>query len=154
MKRFPTVAAGVTLAAVATLAASSSAQVGTRRVASGLNRPVYVTHAPGDDARIFFLEKRGVVRVLALGSGTITNFLNIDAQVGGGTSDNDERGLLGLAFHQNYQSNGLFYLYYTNNSSNTVVSRWSVLGDPATRGLSHTVPKPAVMNGKIASTGI
>ena len=55
----------------------------TVRVASGLNRPIFVTHAPGDSTRLFIVEQRGVIKILDLVDGTVlaTPFLDIDAIV-------------------------------------------------------------------------
>lgn len=100
----------------------------TELVVNGLSRPVYVTHAPGDSDRIFIVEQPGRIKVLTLGEAAPTVFLDIDSRIGGGA--NDERGLLGLAFHPDYAQNGFFYVNYTNNSSNTVIARYSVSGDP------------------------
>lgn len=104
----------------------------TRRVALGLNRPVFVTHAPGDESRLFIVEQRGVIKILDLASEVVlaTPFLDIDTLVTGPTSTFDERGLLGLAFHPDYDSNGFFYVDYINNASDTVVARYSVSANP------------------------
>ncbi|MCZ6611444.1 MAG: PQQ-dependent sugar dehydrogenase [Planctomycetota bacterium] len=104
----------------------------TVRVASGLNRPVYATHAPGDFSRLFIVEQRGVIKILDLATETVlaTPFLNIDSLVAGPANSFDERGLLGLAFHPDYQTNGFFYVNYTNNSSNTTIRRYTVSGNP------------------------
>lgn len=92
--------------------------------ASGFNRPVNIKHA-GDD-RLFVVEQDGIIKILnADGSIESTNFLDIDSRVG---SSGNEQGLLGLAFHPNYATNGYFFVYYTNNSGNTVVSRFSRIG--------------------------
>lgn len=89
--------------------------------ASGLNRPVNIKHA-GDD-RLFIVEQDGLIKIINA-NGTINNtpFLDIDSRVG---SFGNEQGLLGLAFHPDYDSNGYFFVNYTNNSGNTVVSRFS-----------------------------
>lgn len=104
----------------------------TVRVASGLNRPVYATHAPGDFSRLFILEQRGVIKILDLDTGSVlaTPFLNIDSLVAGPVDNFDERGLLGMAFHPDYQNNGFFYLNYTNNSSDTTIRRYTVTANP------------------------
>jgi len=104
----------------------------TELVASGLRRPNFVTAPQGDFNRIFVVEKEGRIRVIENGNLLATPFLDIDSLVGGGNSNFDERGLLGLAFHPDYLNNGLFYVYYTNNASDTTVARYSVDGDPAT----------------------
>ncbi len=104
----------------------------TVRVASGLNFPVYAAHAPDDFTRLFIIEKPGRIRILNLDTGTLngTAFLDINSIVGGGNTLDDERGLLGLAFHPDYQSNGFFFVNYTNNSSNTIIRRYTVSANP------------------------
>ncbi|MCP3904979.1 MAG: PQQ-dependent sugar dehydrogenase [Planctomycetes bacterium] len=96
-------------------------------VASGLDHTVAVTHAPGDYKRLYIVEKQGRIKVLNLITGALnpSTFMNIDSLVGGGTSTNNEQGLLGLAFHPNWQVNSTFFVYYTNNSGNTVVSKYT-----------------------------
>ncbi|MGE4631702.1 MAG: PQQ-dependent sugar dehydrogenase, partial [Planctomycetota bacterium] len=100
----------------------------TRRIASGVSRPVMVAAPEGDFERLFIVQQQGVIRVYDMTNAQLisTPFLDINSIVGGGTSGADERGLLGLAFHPNYATNGFFYVYYTNNSSNTTVARYSV----------------------------
>ena len=104
----------------------------TVRVAGNLDHLTFVTYAPGDYTRLFIVEKQGRIKVLNLKTGVVnaTLFLDIDALVGGGLSTNDERGLLGLAFHPDYQNNGYFYVDYTNNVGTTTVARYSVSDDP------------------------
>ncbi len=96
-------------------------------IASGLVNPVFVTFAPGDSDRIFIVEQPGRIRAIRNDALLSRSFLDIDSIVGSGGS---EQGLLGLAFHPNYQSNGFFYVNYTNNSGNTVVARYSVTTNP------------------------
>lgn len=105
----------------------------TTRVASGMNRPLFVTAPPGDTSRLFIVEKRGVIRILNIPGNTLngTAFLDIDALVFNPTGNNDERGLLGMAFHPDYASNGYFYVNYVNISGNTVIARYTrSAGDP------------------------
>jgi len=95
--------------------------------ASGFNRPVNIKHA-GDD-RLFVVEQDGIIKIVN-SDGTVetTNFLDIDNIVG---STGNEQGLLGLAFHPNFATNGYFFVNYTNNSGDTVISRFSRIGvDP------------------------
>ncbi|MCA9305432.1 MAG: PQQ-dependent sugar dehydrogenase [Phycisphaerales bacterium] len=96
------------------------------RVASGLTRPIFLTHAPGDFTQVYIIEKQGIIKTMDLSSGTIATWLNIDALVGGGTSTNSEQGLLGLAFHPDFANNGYFYVDYTNNSGSTQIERRTV----------------------------
>ena len=74
-------------------------------VSSGLSSPTFVTHAGDATNRLFITEQRGVVRVLQPGASVSTVFLDISARIASG----GERGLLGLAFHPRYASNGRFF---------------------------------------------
>lgn len=103
---------------------SFSQNIELESFASGFNRPVNIKHA-GDD-RLFVVEQDGIIKIVnSDGSVEATNFLNIDAIVG---SNGNEQGLLGLAFHPDFETNGYFFVYYTNNSGDTVISRFSRIG--------------------------
>lgn len=98
--------------------------------ATGLVRPTNMVQAPGDSDRFFFTEEHtGKVQIVENGSVTGT-FLNIGGLL---QTDHAERGLLGMAFHPNYQSNGKFYLQYTSSPNGNVrVSEFTVsAGNPA-----------------------
>ncbi|MFD2552120.1 PQQ-dependent sugar dehydrogenase [Bizionia sediminis] len=89
--------------------------------AAGFNNPVGLKHA--NDNRLFVVEKAGLIKIIDAQQNVLTTpFLNIDNLV---SNSGGERGLLGLAFHPNYASNGYFYVNYINNSGNTVISRFS-----------------------------
>ncbi|WP_417861234.1 PQQ-dependent sugar dehydrogenase [Winogradskyella sediminis] len=90
-------------------------------VASNLEKPVSIKHA-GDD-RLFIVEQGGTIKIIdSEGNLEATPFLDIDALV---TNSGYERGLLGLAFHPDYTTNGYFFVNYINNSGNTVISRFT-----------------------------
>ncbi|HAQ21566.1 MAG TPA: cadherin [Prolixibacteraceae bacterium] len=94
--------------------------------ASGLISPVSITNA--GDKRLFVAEQRGYIRILS-STGTINSqpFLNITNRVVYGA----ERGLLGIAFHPKYSSNGFFYVNYIGKGDSTHISRFTVsTGDP------------------------
>ena len=93
---------------------------------NGFSSPTTITNA-GDD-RLFIMEQDGVIKFIE--SENITTFLDIKDRVSS-PSDNlggytDELGLLGLAFHPNFQTNGYFFINYTNNNKNTIISRFSI----------------------------
>jgi glucose/arabinose dehydrogenase len=93
---------------------------------TGFTSPVDISHA--GDERLFVVEKRGRIKIIDGDGNLMPNlFLDIDPIV---TTNSNEQGLLGLAFHPDYQNNGYFFVNYTNNSGTTVVSRFSVTGDP------------------------
>lgn len=105
-----------------------------RLFASGLDKPLYLTAAPGDTARQFVVEQPGKIRIIQHDSLLATPFLDITSQVG---YDGNERGLLSVAFDPNYAGNGHFFVDYTDVSGNIEVMRYTVsanpnAGDPAT----------------------
>jgi len=101
-------------------------EITTTRVASGLAAPVFIISPAGDFQRVFIVEQPGRIKILRNGEVLQTPFLDITGRVDYG----GEQGLLGLAFHPDYANNGYFYVDYTNASGNTVISRFSVTGDP------------------------
>lgn len=106
-----------------------TAAITTERIVSGLDRPVFVT-APADDAeRIFILEQRGKILIVKNGVLLPEPFLDIESLVTSG-SFFDERGMLGLAFHPDYISNGRFFVHYTGAADSTTIARYKVSADP------------------------
>ncbi len=134
LNRFALSSPLVALAALAFLPTRAEAvvQLALIEVASGLNRPVELASVPGDPDRLFIVEKQGVIKILDLTTNTVlaTPFLDINALVVNPAGGSDERGLLGLAFHPDHLSNGFFFVNYINNSSDTVIARYGLTGDP------------------------
>jgi glucose/arabinose dehydrogenase len=112
------------LSILSLLGANPALAIGTERIATGLNRPVFVT-APDGDERLFIVEQRGVIKILKEGVVQTPPFLDIDHKVPDITG-NDERGLLGLAFHPDFAANREFFINYTNLQSDTVIARYIV----------------------------
>jgi hypothetical protein len=114
----------ITAGAVLGIAVESHARItGLERVASGLSGPIFATHAPGDNERLFIVERgspggstnaSASIRILNLDTGILeaSPFLTIT-----GIDNNGEGGLLGMAFHPDYETNGKFYLYLTAGDS-------------------------------------
>ncbi len=98
------------------------------RIASGLPQPLFLTAAPGDDDRLFIVGKSGQIVIYDQTTGSVnaTPFLDVSADV----STDGERGLLGMAFHPNYQSNGLFYVSLTNLGGDTEIRQYQVSANP------------------------
>lgn len=93
-------------------------------------RPVDFQHAGDGSDRVFVVEQRGVISVFSNTSTVINKsvFLDIENKV---RDNGNEEGLLGLAFHPNYASNGYFYVDYTaSNPRRTVISRYKVSSNP------------------------
>ncbi len=84
-------------------------------------QPLFVTSPPGDATRLFVVEKGGTIRILQGGAVLATPFLTVsDAYMPDPAA---EGGLLGLAFHPNYATNGRFFVHYTSSPSGNVVVR-------------------------------
>jgi len=105
-----------------------------QQVATGLTRPLYVTQAPGDDSRLFVMEKGGTIRVVSDGQLQATPFIDVSSVLM--DDGNSERGLLGMAFHPDFASNGLFYLHFSSNggqgmgvAGDTVVAEFTANAD-------------------------
>ena len=100
-----------------------------KKIAGALQQPVFVTNA-GDD-RLFVVERAGRIQILKKVSGSwhrAGTFLDIRFRIEDGYS---EQGLLGLAFHPDYDSNHIFYVYYTNLHKQVVVAEYRrSSGDP------------------------
>jgi glucose/arabinose dehydrogenase len=84
-------------------------------VADGLTAPNWGTFAPGDDERLFVTDQNGILWAIDLDTGNKSVFLDVSGRLValgiGGPGTFDERGLLGVAFHPDYASNGLLYTY-------------------------------------------
>jgi glucose/arabinose dehydrogenase len=100
-------------------------QIQLQTFATGLSSPVGIYNC-GDD-RLFILEQAaGDIEILNSSGQIIGQFLDLTGLI----STGGERGLLGLAFHPNYDENGYFFVNYTNNAGNTVIARYTVSGNP------------------------
>lgn len=87
----------------------------------GLQAPIELVSAPGDASnRLFIVEKAGRIKIWNGSQLLSTPFLDISDRV----IDDGERGLLSMAFHPQYQSNGYFFVYYNNNDGDITISRF------------------------------
>jgi glucose/arabinose dehydrogenase len=113
------------------------------QVASGLSNPLYITAPAGDD-RLFIVEKSGGVRILRAGTLLAQPFLDISALV----SNGGEQGLLSIAFHPRYATNGYVYVSYTDDAEDSQIVRYSVSAtnrdvvDPASAQVILSVVQP------------
>ena len=79
--------------------------------------PIVITTPPGETNRLFVAQQNGVIILVTnLAAPTLTVFMDIRTRVSGGTP-NDERGLLGLAFHPGFETNRYFFLYYSTTDT-------------------------------------
>ncbi len=120
---------------------SNSPAITFTEIVTGLEYPTDIANA-GDD-RLFVLEKRGRIRIISGTTLLASPFLDIDTLVTGGTSANDERGLLGLAFHPDYATNGYFYVTYNFGSGDSRIARYTV--DAANPNLANAASATTIL---------
>jgi glucose/arabinose dehydrogenase len=130
-----------------------NAGIDLRPLLTGLNEPLFVTHAGDGTGDLYIVEKAGTIRVARGEAVAPRPFLDIRSLV---DSDSSERGLLGLAFHPSYRTNGYFYVNYTDLRGNKVIARYTAAadrtaGDPASALtiLAHDQPFPNHNGGNL-----
>lgn len=101
-------------------------------IATGMSRPLIGESPLGDANRLMIGEQKGLIHVYTGGALLPTPFLDITTRV---YQVGSEQGMLGLAFHPSYASNGRFYVHYSGNGmtapqGDTVVSEFTVTSDP------------------------
>ncbi len=112
-------AAFITL--LASTAAAAEPDPSLEVVGTGFSTPIFIDAPAGDD-RLFVVQKGGTIKVVD--GGAVSNFLTIS--VSGGS----EQGLLGMAFHPDYASNGRFFVHYTDGAGDNRIVEYAVSADP------------------------
>lgn len=128
--------------------ASALTSLKLQTVTKNLSAPILLTAPPGDAARLFVVEQGGTIKIFERTSGTeLGTFLTITGITSGG-----ERGLLGLAFDPQYDSNGRFYVHYTDTTGTIIISRFLAsatnpnVADPASQAILVSIPHPTFAN--------
>lgn len=115
-------------------------------VASGFSQPLLFLEPWGVQGRRFVVEKAGVVKTAEGGSTAAWRvWLDLRDRVGDEAS---EQGLLGLAFHPRFATNGRFFVDYTDENGDTVVSelregRGEAAPEPASERVLLRIAQPA-----------
>jgi glucose/arabinose dehydrogenase len=115
----------VLLGVVSCNIANAQTNLQLERISNGFSRPVFATEAPGEPGRLYVIEQHtGRVRILNTNTGAIagTPFLTVT-----GISTGNEQGLLGLAFHPSYETNGYFFVHYTASNRATRIRRYTAI---------------------------
>ena len=128
--------------------ASALTSLKLQTVTKNLSAPILLTAPPGDASRLFVVEQGGTIKILERTSGTeLGTFLTITGITSGG-----ERGLLGLAFDPQYDSNGRFYVHYTDTTGTIIIARFLAsatnpnVADPASQAILVSIPHPTFAN--------
>jgi glucose/arabinose dehydrogenase len=110
-----------------TVVATEEIQIKLELVTFEVDAPTYLTPAPGDPNRLFVTERDGRILILENGAIQPTPFVDLSVIVG---SEPPEGSLACLAFDPDYQTNGLFYVTFTDVNGDGVLARLSVTCDP------------------------
>lgn len=109
-----------------------------------LQAPVEAAGVPA--GRLFVVEQGGLIRIIQ--NGTVLNPPFLDVTARSGFVSGGEEGLLGLAFHPQYATNGKFYVNYTSNTGglHTVIAEFTAstanFADPSNERILLTIPQP------------
>jgi len=110
-------------------------------------RPVSVVAPPGDPDRLFIVEKRGRVKLLA--GGRVTDFLDISNRV---RDRGYEEGLLAFTPAPDYSSSGRVFAYYTNNAGHLQLDEYlRAPGGPDRSDASSRTPVLRIRHGRSES---
>jgi glucose/arabinose dehydrogenase len=109
----------------AAVAAVTATSLRLEQVGDRFRNPVFLT-APSGDSRLFIVEQAGRIRIVKDGRVLPIPFLNISDRVRSG----GEQGLLSMAFHPDYRSNGEFFVNFTDRSGDTRIERFKVSSNP------------------------
>ena len=82
-------------------------------ISEGYVSPLGVVAVPDNSKRLFVIDQVGKIWIIDKNGKKIGDpFIDVSGRLVSLSPGYDERGLLGLAFHPNYRSNGKFYIYY------------------------------------------
>lgn len=128
-----TAAAGLAAASLTGLAATTASAAGPEDVRlkkiGNFDSPIYVTGAPGDNKRVFVVERAGRVIVLKKGKQLGKPLLNISKK----TTVDAERGLLSIAFSPKFAKDRKLYANYTDKDGHTRIAEYKVKKDNPNR---------------------
>ncbi|MGZ3932029.1 MAG: PQQ-dependent sugar dehydrogenase, partial [Bacteroidia bacterium] len=105
-------------------------------IAKGLTAPVAMDAPKDNSKRLFICEQTGKIKILKNGTIVPKPFLDVSGLLDAMGKSYSEKGLLGLAFHPKYKTNGKFYVYYSAKESNaeydhkSVIAEYKVSSDP------------------------
>ena len=131
--------------------------IGVEEIASGFVSPVLLVNSPGRIGRRFVIDQIGKIWELTRSGQRLPEpFLDISSKITPLTPAYDERGLLGLAFHPDFDRNGRFFVFYTappgphtpaGYNNRTTIAEYRANGgqkvvDPATERIVLQVEHP------------
>jgi glucose/arabinose dehydrogenase len=109
------------------------------QISTGLSNPIDIVHAGDGSNRIFIVQRGGTIRVYSAALAYLGDFLTVT-----GISTGGEGGLLSMAFHPDYETNGLFFVYYTLPDLSLEIARYQVSVGNA--NIANAASKQVVIN--------
>jgi glucose/arabinose dehydrogenase len=120
---------GVAIASAALAAGAASPRLVV--LATGFQKPVLATQAPGEPDRVYVVEQVGLIRIVEKGGAIRARpFLDLRGLV----STGGEQGLLGLAFGPDYVHRHRIYVNYTDTNGATIIAEYRVRSGAAVAG--------------------
>lgn len=119
-------------------------------ITSGLTLSLDVVNAHDGSNRLFIVQQNGLVKIDSAGTLLDSNFLDVSNIISYEVSG--ERGLISLAFHPDYATNGYFFIYYNDLAGNIAVAQYRVTpgspnkADAASGKVLLSVPKPTTIH--------
>ncbi|MBS3749724.1 MAG: PQQ-dependent sugar dehydrogenase [Candidatus Thermoplasmatota archaeon] len=98
-------------------------------IAEGFNSPLYATHAGDGSNRLFVVDQIGIIYIIENDDLLPDPFLDLTDKIVDLDVAYDERGLLGLAFHPDYENNGRFFVYYSSPKSGEKINHETILAE-------------------------
>ncbi|GIV84544.1 MAG: glucose dehydrogenase [Candidatus Roseilinea sp.] len=119
-------------------------QPALQMIAAGLDKPTYLTHAGDGSGTLYITEQPGRVRVWRDGQLLPTPFLDLTDRVGNRGS---EQGLLSIAFSPDFEQSRRFFVNYTDNGGDTVISGFianadGLTADPSSEWVVMRIEQP------------
>ncbi len=113
---------------------------------TGLSLPIQFVNAADGTGRVFIVQKGGTIKVYDASFNFLSDFLTV-----GGLAGGNEQGLLSMVFHPDYESNGFFFVYYTNANDDLELARYHVSSNPnqadaASKVILITIDHPTYNN--------
>ena len=109
--------------------------LGVELVASGFNQPLFVIGDPVDHEILYVLQKGGAIKRLTPDDDTAPaeDWFSLSVNT------SSEMGLLGMAFHPDYETNGLIYLVHSDTASSWRLTEYTVEGGEVNAGSAREV---------------
>lgn len=111
-------------------ATTPAAGFGLETLVTGLDQPLYVTHAGDGSGRLFIVERTGKVLIWRDGRLRREPFVDVGRLI---STRGAEQGLLGIAFHPDFTDNGYVFLSYTARDDRSVIARYRIRADDPNR---------------------